>query len=109
MQATPLVQHFVPHGVVPFGQQHLLAGSVQVSPLWQQPLPHVGAPASQVVALARDDLNTVAVAAATRGATDHLQHATPGGRACQRPGQVVESLAHIDSSLAAAVSRLCTP
>ena len=37
-QLTPLAQHAEPHGVVPFSQQQLFAGSVHV-PL-QQPVPH---------------------------------------------------------------------
>jgi hypothetical protein len=39
MQATPLLQQDVPHGVVPWQQQVTVAGSEQVSPLLQHPFP----------------------------------------------------------------------
>jgi hypothetical protein len=39
MQATPLLQQDVPHGVVPLQQQVTVAGSEHVSPLLQHPFP----------------------------------------------------------------------
>ena len=43
MQATPLAQQVGPHGVLPEGQQQLVAGSEHVPA--QQPLPQTAAPA----------------------------------------------------------------
>src|SRR5581483_1506996 len=62
--ATPVLQHCVPHGVVPRGQQHAEAGSVHVSPLGQQNCPHACAPARQVSAPAREGRNNKVPAAA---------------------------------------------
>jgi hypothetical protein len=41
----PALQHALPHGVVPDGQQHVVAGSEQVSFFAQHPVPQTGAPA----------------------------------------------------------------
>jgi hypothetical protein len=64
MQATPLLQHLVPHGVWPFSQQHP-DGSEHVPPLGQQPSPHAGEPAGQVTAPPRRGRKIVAATAAT--------------------------------------------
>jgi hypothetical protein len=65
MQATPLLQHACPHGVVPFGQQHPVAGDEHVSPFWQHPLPQAGPPSGQVTAALRNGRSSVAPAVAT--------------------------------------------
>jgi hypothetical protein len=57
-QATPLLQHDRPQGVVPAGQQQTVAGSLHVSRLAQHPLPHAGAPAGQTTALPRNGRST---------------------------------------------------
>jgi hypothetical protein len=62
--ATPVAQHLVPHGVVPLGQQHELAGSVQMPPLGQHPCPHTCDPVGQVTAPPRKGLKMAAAAAA---------------------------------------------
>jgi hypothetical protein len=70
VQATPFVQHVVPHGVVPAGQQQTVFGSEHVWPFWQQPLPHAGAPAGQpTVASPRNGRSTVAAVAAAAAVT----------------------------------------
>jgi TetR/AcrR family transcriptional regulator, regulator of mycofactocin system len=62
--ATPALQHLLPQGVVPLGQQHELAGSVHVPPLTQQPWPQTGEPAGQVTAPPRNGRKKAAAAAA---------------------------------------------
>jgi hypothetical protein len=73
MHATPALQHFVPHGVVPLGQQHDVVGSEQAPPAGQHPWPHVAVPDGHVAAPPRNGRRRVAAAAAAAAAPSTLR------------------------------------
>jgi len=71
--ATPALQHDLPHGPVPAGQQH--PALLHASPRLQHALPHATSPLAQVAASARNGFRIVALKPAAPAAASALRTA----------------------------------